>query len=108
MDAEGIRDILEGKQPLAVPVPKPKFTQRSEAELAQYLGEFEREGGSRVGMIVRDGILFAGDVKLSPTGPDCFFEYKYYGDVCFVRDSSRRIIHLTWASPGFTSTWVKK
>lgn len=105
---QAIKDIMEGKSVAPPKVPQPKFITRAASEFDQYLGTFEREGGTRFVVAVTDGDLYAGDVKLSATGPDCFFEYKYYGDVCFVRDSAQKILHVTWISPGFTSKWVKK
>jgi CubicO group peptidase (beta-lactamase class C family) len=105
---QAINDIMQGKTIAAPVVPKPVLSSRPVALLPQYFGVYEREGGSRVEVTLKDETLFAGDVKLLPTTPDCFFEYKYYGDVCFVRDAARKIVHITWASPGFTSTWVKK
>jgi CubicO group peptidase (beta-lactamase class C family) len=105
---QALRDILEGKTVAAPVVPRPAIVRTANADLSQYLGKYEREGGSRFDVIVRERDLYAGDVKLAPTRPDCFFEFKYYGDVCFVRDASRKITHIAWASPGVTSTWVKQ
>ena len=108
MILQAIQDIMEGKQISAPVVPRAKVTVRPASEYPQYFGTFEREGGSRFEVRAKQDTLLAGEVPLIPTGADCFFEYKYYGEVCFVRDAERRIIHITWASPGFTSTWVKK
>jgi CubicO group peptidase (beta-lactamase class C family) len=105
---QALRDILEGKPVAAPVVPRPAITSRAASDLAQYFGKYEREGGSRFDVSAKEGLLYAGDVKLAPTTADCFFEFKYYGDVCFVRDPARKITHLTWASPGVTSTWVKR
>lgn len=105
---QAMRDILEGKVVAAPVVPRPAVTSRAIAELAQYGGEYEREGGSKIAVSVKQQDLYAGDVKLAPTTSDCFYEFKYYGDVCFVRDAAGKIKHISWASPGFTSTWVKK
>jgi len=106
--AQGIRDIMEGKNVGAPAVAHPVITSRTEAELSQYLGDYEREGGGRFTTKVRNDVLYAGDIKLEPTTKDCFFDFKYYGDVCFVRDGEGKILHITWASPGITSKWVKK
>ena len=106
--AQGLRDIMEGKKVGAPVVAHPVITSRSPAELEQYLGDYEREGGGRFTTVVRNGTLYAGDIKLEPTGKDCFFDFKYYGDVCFVRDTAGKILHISWASPGITSSWVKK
>jgi hypothetical protein len=58
-------------------------------------------------MVIRNNMLYAGDIKLSSTGVDRFFEYKFFGDVTFVRDDKGKIKHLEWASPGVKSIWIK-
>jgi CubicO group peptidase (beta-lactamase class C family) len=105
---QGIRDIMEGKEVAPPVVPRPKFITRAEAELVQYRGQYVREGGSGFEIKENGSSLYAGDIKLDPIGGDCFFEFRFYGEVCFVRDDSRAIRHITWASPGITSTWVKQ
>ena len=105
---QALRDIMEGKPVPAPVVARPVITSRASTDLAQYLGVYEREGGSRFEASVKEQFLYAGDIKLLPTRPDCFFEFKYYGEVCFARDPARKITHITWASPGVTSTWVKQ
>jgi CubicO group peptidase (beta-lactamase class C family) len=103
-----IRDIMEGKKLAPPVVPKPVFVPDANPNLAQFEGVYVREGGTRFDVTTDGKVLLAGDVKLGSIRPDCFFEFKYYGEVCFVRDASRKITHITWASPGFTSTWVKQ
>ncbi len=105
---QAIKDIMEGKAVAAPVVPQPKFTTRTAADLAQYRGVYEREGGSRFEIKENGPSLYAGDIRLDPTGGDCFFEFRFYGEVCFIRDDARRIKHITWASPGVTSIWVKQ
>jgi CubicO group peptidase (beta-lactamase class C family) len=105
---QAIRDIMEGK-PVAAPViPRPRFITRAASDLEQYRGVYQREGGGSVDVREDGSSLYAGDIKLDPVGGDCFFEYRFYGEVCFARDSAARITHITWASPGVTSTWIKQ
>jgi CubicO group peptidase (beta-lactamase class C family) len=105
---QAIRDIMEGRQPAAIPVAKPVIVARTPADLAQYLGDYEHESGSGFTTMVKNGSLFAGDNRLIPTGKDCFFDFKYYGNVCFIRDGKGAITHIDWASPGNTSKWIRK
>ena len=105
---QAVRDIMEGKTIPEPVIPQPKFTVRTPADLAQYRGLYEREGGTRFEIAENGSSLYAGDIKLDPIGGDCFFEFRFYGEVCFVRDDARRIKHITWASPGTTSIWVRQ
>ncbi len=101
--------ILDGRVPSPPVVPSPTFSKLSDAKLAEYLGNFKRDGaGSGFDMRIRNNVLFAGDIKLAPTKPDCFFEFKFYGDVCAVRDAGGKVTSFTWASPGVSSTWIKQ
>jgi CubicO group peptidase (beta-lactamase class C family) len=106
MILKALRDILEGKPVTTPQVPQPKFITRAAADLAQYAGDYANEGGP-LAVTVNRNFLYAGDVKLAATGGDCFFEYKYYGNVCFVRDPAQKIVNLTWEGPGFKLVWPK-
>ncbi len=105
---QAIRDVMEGKPVTPATVPQPKVISTRGVDLAQYNGTYLREGGSRITVAAKGQELYAGDIKFLPIRTDCFFEFSYYGEVCFVRDDSKAITHITWASPGFTSKWVKQ
>jgi CubicO group peptidase (beta-lactamase class C family) len=105
---QAIRDIMEGKTVTPPTIPQPRFIARSPSDLAQYRGFYEREGGGSFEIKEDGSSLYAGDIKLDPTGGDCFFEFRFYGEVCFARNAARAITHISWASPGVTSTWVKQ
>lgn len=101
--------IFDGRTPAPPFIPAPAFTKLSDDKLTAYLGNYKRDGtGSGFDMKIRKGILFAGDIRLVPTKPDCFFDFKFYGDVCAVRDEAGKVKSFTWASPGVSSTWVKQ
>ena len=101
--------ILDGRAANPPTIPSPVFGKLSDTKLAEYLGNFKRDGaGSGFDMRIRNNVLFAGDIKLIPTKPDCFFDFKFYGDVCAVRDPGGKVTSFTWASPGVSSTWVKQ
>jgi CubicO group peptidase (beta-lactamase class C family) len=105
---QAIRDIMEGKPVTPPVVPQPKFISARGIDLSQYNGVYEREGGSRITVTAKGQELYAGEIKFFPVRTDCFFEFNYYGEVCFIRDDSKAITHITWASPGITSKWVKQ
>ena len=64
--------------------------------------------GTETEIILRDGSLYATDLRLYPIKPDCFFEYKYFGDVCFVRDADGKAKEINWKGTNFNLTWTKK
>ena len=104
-----IDTILAGKIPDPPMVPSPKIEKWTEAKLAEFLGSYKRDGsGGGFEMKLRNGVMYADDIKLLPSIPDCFWDYKFYGDVCAARDDAGKITHLTWASPGLTSKWVRQ
>ena len=102
--------ILDGKPTPAPPVvPAPKIIPHPNQNLSDFLGQYVREGGGGSFEVnVKNGVLRAGEVKLYPTGADRFFDYRFYGDVTFVRDAAGKVKEIKWASPGVTSTWVRQ
>ena len=104
-----VETILDGKKPPPAAVVKPKFIEIPAKNLEEYAGRYVRQGGGgEAVMIVRNNILTAGDIKLYPTGTDRFFEYKFFGDVTFVRDAAGKIKEIKWASPGVESVWARQ
>jgi len=105
----GITEILQGKEVSVKAPPKPKIIPNPNKTLTEFSGRYNREGGGgSVEMAVKNETLTAGDIKLYPTGTDKFFEYKFFGDVTFIRDSTGKIKHVEWVSPGSKSVWVKQ
>lgn len=106
--SRGLGEILQGKEVSVKTVPKPKIISTPK-NLAEFPGRYVREGGGgSVEMVVKNETLYAGDIRLYPTGIDRFFEYRFFGDVIFVRDSAGKVKQAEWASPGITSVWVKQ
>lgn len=103
-----LESILDGKAVAAPSVPAPKIVPNPNKSMSDFLGQYVREGGGSFEVNVKNGTLRAGEVKLYPTGVDRFFEYRFYGDVQFVRDAAGRVKEIRWASPGVTSTWVRQ
>ncbi len=104
----GVEAILEGKDPGAPAVPNPKIVSNPNKNLGEFTGTYVRQGGGSFEVVVKNNLLSAGDVKLYPTRPDCFFDYRFYGDVCFVRGDNGAIKEIRWDSPTAKSVWVKQ
>jgi CubicO group peptidase (beta-lactamase class C family) len=106
--SQGITDILQGKEVAEPIVPDPKIIPNPNKNVSEFFGVYKRETGSGFEFKLRNNTFYAGDIKLVPIKPDCFFDFKFYGEVCFVRDEKGKIKHISWASPGFTSIWIRQ
>lgn len=106
---QNLDDLLEGKQVVSHVVPNPKIIPNPNKNLTEFVGRYVRQGGGgSFEIILQNDLLAAGDTKLYPTKPDCFFEYRFYGNVCFVRDNTGAIKEIDWASPTVKSVWIKQ
>jgi hypothetical protein len=109
MVSQGVKEILLGKDPTAKGFSIPKIIPNPNKNLAEFLGHYRRsEGGGETDIVLRNNFLYAADIKLYPTKVDCFFEYRYFGDVCFIRDESAKIKEIKWKGYNFDLTWVKQ
>ena len=106
---KGVTEILQGKEPAAKMLTVPKFASNPNKDLTEYTGRYKlSNSGSETTLQVKDGYLFANDIKLYPVKPDCFFDFKYFGDACFVRDASGKITTIRWTGLTFDLTWVRQ
>lgn len=104
-----ITEILQGKELSLKNFSAPPIVPNPNKDLKEFPGRYNREGGGgSVEMVIKNNTLYAGDIKLNPTGVDKFFEYKFFGNVTFVRDASGKIKHVEWASPGVKSVWIRQ
>jgi CubicO group peptidase (beta-lactamase class C family) len=108
MITQGLTEILQGKEVTVKSFSIPKAIPNPNKNLAEFLGNYKRADGSATDIVLRNDFLYAGDIKLYPTRPDCFFEYRFFGDVCFVRDESAKIKEIKWKGFNFDLTWVKQ
>ncbi|MCI0605863.1 beta-lactamase family protein [bacterium] len=109
MIVEGLREILQGKKLSRKNIPAPKIIPDPNEDLTEFFGRYKRSGsGSEFVVLLKKDFLHAGDIRLYPIKKDCFFDYKYFGEVCFLRDKSAKIKEIRWASPGIESIWVKQ
>ena len=108
MISQGVKEILEGKEPSIKSFTIPKIVPNPNKNLAEFLGRYKRTDGGETEVVIRNGFLYSSDIKLYPTKPDCFFEYRFFGDACFVRDESAKIKEIKWKGHNFDLTWVKQ
>ena len=106
--SQGLLEILQGKEVTVKNFTVPKIIQNPNKNLEEFLGPYKRSDGGETEIVIRNGFLYSGDIKLYPTKPDCFFEYRYFGEVCFVRDDSAKIKGIKWRGHNFDLAWVKR
>lgn len=106
--SKGMLDILQGKEAAVKSFTIPKIVSNPNKDLTEFLGTYKRDDGSETTVVLKNGFLYSSDIKLYPTKPDCFFEYRFFGDACFIRDASAKIKEIKWKGYGFDLTWVKQ
>ena len=106
--SQGITDILQGKEPAVRTFTIPTIVANPNKNLAEFPGRYQSSDGSEIQVALRNGYLYSSDIKLYPTRPDCFFEYRFFGNACFVRDAVGKIKEIQWKSYNFEATWVKQ
>jgi CubicO group peptidase (beta-lactamase class C family) len=106
--SQGLLEILQGKEPTVKSFTIPKIIPNPNKDLTEFLGHYKRSDGGATEIVLRNDFLYSGDIKLYPTRPDCFFEYRFFGDVCFTRDDSAKIKEIKWRGYNFDLTWVKQ
>ena len=106
--SQGLLEILQGKEVTVRGFTIPKIIPNPNKNLAEFLGHYKRIDGGETEIVLRNQSLYSGDIKLYPTKADCFFEYRFFGDVCFIRDDSARIKEIKWKGFNFDLTWVKQ
>ena len=103
----GVRSIMRGEKVSPPQLIQPKIISVPEKDLVQFLGKYRSADGNDLDMILRNGYLYATDIKLVPVAPDCFFEYKFFGTACFVRENGK-IKEIQWKGPNFSLTWARQ
>jgi CubicO group peptidase (beta-lactamase class C family) len=105
---QGIREIMQGKAVTVKSFTIPKIIPNPNKDLHEFLGHYKRDDGTEVEVVQRNNTLYAGDIKLYPTAPDCFFEYRYFGNACFNRDAAGKIKEIAWKGGSFNLLWVRQ
>ena len=106
--SQGIKEIMQGKELSVKNVKFPKIIPNPNKDLTEFLGKYKRTDGVETEVALRNGSLFASDIKLYPIKPDCFFEYRFYGEACFMRDPTGKFKEIKWKGVGFDLTWIKQ
>jgi len=58
---------------------------------------------------LKDGVLHSGDIGIYPTTKeDCFFDFSFFGEVCFGRDESGAVESIDWKREDFELMGIKK
>jgi CubicO group peptidase (beta-lactamase class C family) len=105
---KGVQEILQGKEVTTKSFTIPKIIPNPNKNLTEFLGRYKQSNGSETTVELRNGFLYSSDIKLYPTRPDCFFEYRFFGDACFMRDEAGKIKEIKWKGYGFDFTWMKQ
>jgi CubicO group peptidase (beta-lactamase class C family) len=103
-----VHDIMSDKQ-AALPAPvRPKIVPDPNKDISEFAGPYRGADGSANPIVLRNGYLYSADIKMYPTGPDCFFDYRFFGNACFVRDTTGRIKELQWKGSNFSLTFARE
>jgi CubicO group peptidase (beta-lactamase class C family) len=106
--SQGLKEILEGKEVTVKSFTIPRIITNPNQNLTEFLGHYKRADGVEADVVLRNGFLNSGDITLYPIRTDCFFEYRFFGEACFVRDNSAKIKEIRWKGTNFDLTWVKQ
>jgi len=107
--SQGVKEILQGKELSIKNVSFPKIIPNPNKDLNEFLGKYKRsDNGGEIEVALRNGFLYASDIKLYPIKPDCFFEYRFNGEACFIRDPAGKFKEIKWKGIGFDLTWIKQ
>ena len=106
--SQGVKEILEGKEPTVKSFTIPAIVPNPNKNIQEFLGKYKRNDGAETEVVLKNGFLYSADIRLYPTKPDCFFEYRFFGNACFVRDDTQKIKEIKWKGIGFDLTWVKQ
>jgi CubicO group peptidase (beta-lactamase class C family) len=104
----GVLEILQGKEVSVKSFAIPPVVANANENLTEFLGRYKRQDGTEGNIVLRNGFLYSGDIKLYPTRKDGFFEYRFFGEVTFVRDATAKIKEIKWKGYNFDFTWVKQ
>jgi CubicO group peptidase (beta-lactamase class C family) len=106
--SQGVREILQGREATVKSAAVPKIVPDPNKNIAEFVGRYARSDGSETNIQLRNGFLYATDIKLYPIRPDCFFEYRFFGEVCFLRETPGNIKEIKWKGTNFELIWAKK
>lgn len=106
--SQGLTEVFQGKEVTTRSFTVPKIIPNPNKDLTEFVGSYKRTDEGSFEVILRNGFLSSGDIKLYPTKPDCFFEYRFFASVCFIRDHAAKIKELKWKGMNFELTGVRQ
>jgi CubicO group peptidase (beta-lactamase class C family) len=105
---KGLTEILQGKPVTVKTFTIPTIIANPNKNFDEFLGHYTGADGAAIDIVLKNGFLYSSDIKLYPTKPDCFFEYRFFGNACFARDAAGKIKEIHWKGIGFDFTWIKQ
>jgi hypothetical protein len=102
-----LKDILEGREPSVTNVTVPKFDPAANPDLNKFTGKYKAANGSEIEIVSRGGHLYSSDIKLYSVKPGCFFDFRFFGEACFIQEGER-IKEVNWKGATFNLTWAKQ
>ena len=103
----GVKQIMEGKEPAASTVSVPKFDPAANPDLSKFTGKYKSTQSGEIEIVNRGGALYSSDIRLYSVRPNCFFDFRFFGDVCFTQQQGKPMT-LVWKGATFELTWVKQ
>ena len=103
----GVKQIMEGKEPTATAVSVPKFDPAANPNLSKFTGKYKSPQSGEIEIVDRGGSLYSSDIRLYSVRPSCFFDFRFFGDVCFTQQEGKPMT-LVWKGATFELTWVKQ
>lgn len=97
----GVTEILQGKEVTTKTLEIPRLIPNPNKDLGEFVGTYSRSDGGAFNIILKDSYLWSADIKLHPTRPDCFFDFKFFGNACFSRDANGKVNSVKWTGLTF-------
>jgi CubicO group peptidase (beta-lactamase class C family) len=97
---DGLAEIALGEK-YEIPALRPAAIRLTVAQIAPYAGTYDLFPGFSLEVVVKNGMLYLNGggsdfFALTSFSENHFFYRHLYGDITFVRDSSRKVIELIW------------
>ncbi len=96
-----LSDLLEGREPSIRSFEVPRLVDVDPKKLAELVGTYGRADGGRFEIELDDRGLHSGEIRIYPVGGDCFFDYSFFGDICFHRDEAGGATSIVWKGAGY-------
>ena len=103
----GLKEIMEGREPKNTAISVPKFDPAANLNLSRFTGKYKAASGSEIEIVEHNGSLYSSDIRLYSVKPGCFFDYRFFGEACFVSEAGK-IKEIKWRGATFDLTWMKQ